>query len=127
MFKKYRVLVMMIVLSAVFGGTLILERCKPKTSNNTSQQPGNNEFVGDQTCKSCHVKENNEWMQSHHFMAMQPASDSTVTGNFNNASFTADGVTSKFFKKDGKFFINTQGDDGSNHDYEVKYLSLIHI
>ena len=33
----------------------------------------------------------------------------------------ADGVTSRFFKRDGKYFINTQGEDGKNHDYEVRY------
>ena len=54
-------------------------------------------------------------------MAMQPPNDSTVKGNFNNVSFTADGVTSRFFKKEGKYIINTQGEDGKNHDYEVKY------
>ena len=67
-------------------------------------------------------KQYNDWLQSDHFMAMQPPNDSTVKGDFNNVSFTADGVTSRFFKKEGKFFINTQGDDGSNHDYEVKYI-----
>jgi hypothetical protein len=54
-------------------------------------------------------------------MAMLPPNDSTVKGDFNNASFTGDGVTSSFFKKDGKFIINTQGEDGRNHDYEVKF------
>jgi len=52
---------------------------------------------------------------------MQPPNDSTVKGDFSDAVFTGDGVNSRFFKKDGKFFINTQGDDGVNHDYEVKY------
>ncbi|MGE5519571.1 MAG: cytochrome c3 family protein, partial [Candidatus Dadabacteria bacterium] len=42
-------------------------------------------------------------------------------GNFNNTIYTADGITSRFFKKDGKFFINTQGEEGSYHDYEIKY------
>ncbi|MBK9730752.1 MAG: tetratricopeptide repeat protein [Chitinophagaceae bacterium] len=50
------------------------------------------------------------------------ANDSTVYGNFNNAVLSADGVTSRFFKKDGKFFINTQGEDGKYYDYEVKYV-----
>jgi len=113
--------VMTALLFLVFSGTVILQRCSPKEAKKTPQQTGNNEFVGDQSCKSCHAKENNEWRQSHHFMAMQPSNDSTVLGNFDNATFTADGVTSRFFKKDGKFFINTQGDDGGNHDYEVKY------
>ncbi len=52
---------------------------------------------------------------------MQVANDSTVEGNFNNTTYTADGVTSHFFKKDDKYFINTQGADGNNHDYEIKY------
>jgi len=52
---------------------------------------------------------------------MQSANDSTVLGDFKNTTFVADGVTNKFFKKNGKFYINTQGDDGKNHDYEVLY------
>jgi len=52
---------------------------------------------------------------------MQPANDSTVLGDFNNTTFVADGVTSRFFKKDGTFYINTQGEDGKNHDFEVRY------
>jgi predicted CXXCH cytochrome family protein len=122
MFKKRMLLGVAGILFFVFSGTVILERCKPKDTKSASPQTGNNEFVGDRSCKSCHAKENNEWLQSHHFMAMQPANDSTVTGNFNNATFTGDGVTSNFFKKDGKFMINTQGDDGMNHDYEVKFI-----
>lgn len=122
MFRKRSVLVLCIFTIFLFFGTTMLERCKPKDRKNSLVQAGNNEFAGDQTCKSCHVKEHNEWIQSHHFMAMQPANDSTVTGNFNNSTFTADGVTSHFFKKDGKFIINTQGDDAKNHDYEVKFI-----
>jgi cytochrome c553 len=122
MFKKPKILVVFAITLFVFSGTFFLQRCKPKDAENTSQQNRNNEFVGDKSCKSCHANEHNEWQQSHHFMAMQPPTDSTVLGNFDNSSFTADGVTSRFFKKDGKFFINTQGDDGNNHDYEVKYI-----
>lgn len=82
---------------------------------------GSNEFIGDLACKNCHTKEYNDWQSSHHFKAMQPANDSTVKGDFNNVSFTSDGVTSKFFKKNNKFFINTEGEDGKNHDYEIIY------
>jgi hypothetical protein len=60
--------------------------------------------------------------KSDHFLAMQHPHDSTVLGDFNNATYSADGVTSKFFKRDGKFYINTQGEDGRNHDYEVLYV-----
>jgi hypothetical protein len=53
---------------------------------------------------------------------MLPPNDTTVKGDFNNQTFTADGVTSHFFKKEGKYFINTEGEDGNNHDFEVKYI-----
>ena len=121
MFTKPKILVVIAMGLFVFSGTFFLQRCKPKDAESTLQQNSNNEFVGDNSCKSCHAKEYDDWLQSHHFMAMQPPNDSTVLGNFDNSIFSADGVTSRFFKKDGKFFINTQGDDGNNQDYEVKY------
>ena len=121
MFKKPKILVVIAMTFFVFSGTFFLQRCKPKETENASLKNSQNEFIGDKSCKSCHANEYNDWLQSHHFMAMQPPNDSTVKGNFDNTSFTSDGVTSRFFKRDGKFFINTQGDDGNNHDYEVKY------
>ena len=121
MFTNTKILVAISMALLVFSGAIFLQHCKPKQSEDSSLQISNNEFVGDKSCKSCHANEYNDWLQSHHFMAMQPPNDSTVLGNFDNSSLTADGVTSKFFRKDGKFFINTQGDDGKNHDFEVKY------
>lgn len=79
------------------------------------------DFVGDKKCGSCHQKEYAEWKISDHAKAILPATDSTVEGNFNNATFIADGVTSRFFRREKRFFVNTQGPDGSNHDYEIKY------
>ncbi|HET8828767.1 MAG TPA: multiheme c-type cytochrome, partial [Pelobium sp.] len=79
------------------------------------------QYVGDLTCKSCHQKEYGLWKTSDHAKAMELPNDSTVKGDFNNTTYTADGVTSKFYKTGSKFFINTQGEDGKNHDYEVAY------
>ena len=121
MVKRRMIFVVIAMTTFIVAGSIILQRCKLKEDAVTSPQIGLNEFTGDQSCKSCHSNEYNEWLQSHHFRAMQAAIDSTVEGNFSNSIFSADGVTSRFFKKDGKFFINTQGEDGSNHDYEVKY------
>lgn len=98
-----------------------IEYCKPKDVDTDTKKTQANAFVGDQQCKSCHAPEFKDWQQSDHYKAMQKPNDSTVLGNFNNTSYTADGISSRFFKKDGKFYINTQGNDGSNHDYEVKY------
>lgn len=121
MFNKSTFLITIAIGFMVIAGTVILQQCSPSNTKVNSLIAGNNAFVGDQSCKSCHAKENNEWLQSHHFMAMQPPNDSTVKGDFNNVSLTADGVTSRFFKKDGKYIINTQNEFGKNQDFEVKY------
>jgi predicted CXXCH cytochrome family protein len=58
---------------------------------------------------------------SHHDQAMQPATAETVRGNFNDVRVSDRGVTSRFFKRDGKFFVNTEGRDGLPADFEVRY------
>lgn len=80
-----------------------------------------NHYVGNISCVSCHKTEHDQWSTSHHFMAMQPANDLTVLGDFNNVIFVADGVTSRFFKKNNKFYINTEGEDGKYQDFEIKF------
>lgn len=78
-------------------------------------------FLGDQVCASCHQKEFQDWKESHHDKAMQIASKTTVLGNFNNSSFKSQGITSKFFKKDDLFFVNTEGRDGNYQDFKIEY------
>ena len=106
---------------ALVTSVFIMERCKPQNNSSTDITNSTNSYTGDQQCRNCHASQYNDWLKSDHFKAMQNPVDSTVLGNFNHASYTADGVTSTFFKRNGKFIINTQGDDGKNHDYEVKY------
>lgn len=117
-----RRLTVIIFLAAFFTVFILLtEFCRPKSRAEPVAMAGNNEFVGDAQCQSCHPTEFSEWKTSDHFKAMMPASDTTVLGDFNNRSLTADGIRSSFFKKNGKYIINTQGPDGRNHDYEVLY------
>ena len=52
---------------------------------------------------------------------MDLADDQTVLGDFDGASFTHFGVTSTFFRRDGQFFVRTDGPDGQLHDYEIAY------
>ena len=44
-----------------------------------------------------------------------------MLGNFNDAGFEHAGVRSRFFRKDGKFFVETDGRDGKLAVFEVKY------
>lgn len=110
------------IISIIFYFSVI--SCNPTDSTNKDvdiEEKLPAEYVGGQQCKSCHEEAYKDWKMSDHYQAMQHANDSTVLGDFNNATFTADGVISKFFKRDGKFFINTQGASGTNEDFEVLY------
>lgn len=111
--------IVILVFIAALGAMISSERCT--TPENQSEQTSPNAYAGSVSCQGCHQQEHADWLLSHHYKAMLPANDSTVAGDFNNVTYTADGVTSKFFKQNGKFFINTEGEDGSYHDYEVLY------
>lgn len=78
-------------------------------------------FVGSKTCIECHEKEYHLWVGSDHDNAMDTAIASTVLGDFNNAEFTRNGTTSKFYKKDGKFYVYTEGPNGMPGDFQIAY------
>src|SRR5262245_63548570 len=78
-------------------------------------------FVGRQACVGCHEAVARSYSGSHHDRAMEPATEATVLGDFGGATFTHFGVTSTFTKKDGKFFVRTDGPDGKLSDYEIAY------
>lgn len=78
-------------------------------------------FVGSGACAGCHQAEAKLWDASQHKAAMQHATDSTVLGDFNDAGFDNFGVHSRFFRRDGKFLVETDGPDGKLAEFEVKY------
>jgi len=79
-------------------------------------------FVGRQSCVQCHQPQHDAWHGSHHDLAMDRATDETVLGDFKDAELMHHGQTSRMFKRDGKFFVNTEGPDGKLADFEVKYV-----
>jgi len=81
-----------------------------------------NEYLGASSCASCHSKEYQDWQHSDHYLAMQTVSDSSVLGDFNGTRFSSDGVQSLLSKHGEKYTINTEGPDGTNLDFEVKYI-----
>ncbi len=78
-------------------------------------------YVDEATCAECHAPQHRAWSGSHHDLAMQPATPETVLGDFDGARFTHGGVTSRFFVRDGRFFVNTEGADGRLTDFELAY------
>jgi len=88
-------------------------------------------FVGSQICTGCHQAEAKLWNTSQHKVAMQHVTDKTVLGNFNDASFDHYGVHSRFFRKDRKFLVETDGPDGQRwfHIFpneEIKHDDVLH-
>ncbi|MEZ5147775.1 MAG: cytochrome c3 family protein [Bacteroidales bacterium] len=87
---------------------------------------GSPTFVGKESCIECHKVQYELWKGSDHDLAMDHASDSTVLGDFNNAELVAQGHTHKFYKKEDKFFVFTDGADGKMQEFEVKYTFGYH-
>lgn len=79
------------------------------------------EYVGLETCVQCHAEQVKLWQGSHHDLAMQHADEDTVLGDFSETKFSYAGITSKFYKKNKKFMVRTDGANGKLQDYEVKY------
>ncbi|HEY7300165.1 MAG TPA: tetratricopeptide repeat protein [Xanthobacteraceae bacterium] len=52
---------------------------------------------------------------------MDHATGKSVLGDFNDATFDYYGVQSRFFRKDGKYFVETDGPDGKLATFEIKY------
>jgi predicted CXXCH cytochrome family protein len=78
-------------------------------------------YVGSETCAGCHRTEAQLWQSSQHSHAMDHATDKSVLGNFDDASFEYYGVRSRFFRNGGKFLVETEGPDGNLATFEVKY------
>jgi Cytochrome c554 and c-prime len=78
-------------------------------------------FAGKSSCIECHKKEYDLWLGSHHSMAMDSASEKSVLGNFNNFEFKHRGLTHRMFRKDGEFYIHTQGEGGNFQDFRIAY------
>jgi len=78
-------------------------------------------FVGSAKCERCHKAAYGKWKGSHHDLAMEHATDNTVLGDFNDAVLRHNGIETRFFRKDGKFFVHTQGPEGKPGDFEIAY------
>jgi predicted CXXCH cytochrome family protein len=94
------------------------------TRSNIPAQPrqaAEQSFVGSQACSGCHQTEAKLWQNSQHRLAMDHATEQSVRGDFNNASFEYAGTRSRFFREGKKFLVETDGSDGKLATFEIKY------
>ena len=79
-------------------------------------------FTGSAACRDCHAEEYNLWRGSDHDLAMQPPGAATVLGDFNDAGFSYNGVTTRFYREGDRYMVHTDGEDGKMRDFEVAYV-----
>ena len=90
------------------------------------QQADSPDWQGAKVCARCHQQEYKDWRKSHHDLAMQAPSETAVLGNFKQASFKYNGVTTRFYRRGGRYWVRTDGPDGKLQDYPVQYVFGVH-
>lgn len=77
-------------------------------------------YLGSQVCAGCHEAALQAWEGSHHAWAWNPPETKRVLGDFEDASIEHKGVTTRFFSRGARYFIETDGPDGKLTEFEVK-------
>jgi len=78
-------------------------------------------LTGTESCRECHQTAYDRWKGSDHDHAMAVAREDTVLGDFNDTTFTDHGITSRFYRRDGKFLVYTEGPGGKMGEFEITY------
>ena len=101
---------------------ILLTLCGLFASQVALGNPTQSTFVGNGDCASCHASQVQDWTGSHHDLAMQEASEKTVLGDFDNATFVYEGVTTSFYRKGDEYWVKTDNENGELQDYRVAYV-----
>lgn len=117
----------LIVLLTAFGGAFLLTTLSLQqvwTDISTPRDISASEYVQSTDCVNCHPAQYETWYATYHRTMTQEANHTAVVGDFDNATFTYKGVTSRFWQEDGRYFIDTLSldtPDGGNQlqTYEV--------
>ncbi|UVC14448.1 tetratricopeptide repeat protein [Mesorhizobium onobrychidis] len=78
-------------------------------------------FVDEKRCASCHADQAAAFSKSNHAKAMAVANENTVRANFDGARFEHDGILTTFLKRGGEYLVRTEGPDGKEGEFQVKY------
>lgn len=93
----------------------------PLGSERARTAAGPPDYVGRERCVGCHQAAATAWAGSDHDLAMDTATEATVLGDFDDVELTAHGITSRFFRRHGGFWVYTEGPDGEMAEFEVSH------
>ncbi|MBX7221180.1 MAG: hypothetical protein K1Y36_14625 [Blastocatellia bacterium] len=105
-------LVLVGVFLALAVVTLIFTRSQVQAMRELKPELAQVEYAGSASCQECHKAEFDHWSESHHHKMNQIATPETVVGDFNNATYTFNGVTSRMYRKGNDFYIYTMDLNG---------------
>jgi predicted CXXCH cytochrome family protein len=112
----------LIALMAVFlTGFLMTDAGESRAASDDTSAPAMPAFVSSESCAECHADAFKAWRDSHHGWALREPTEGNVLGDFDDAVFESGGIRSRFFRRDGSYFVETDGADGKPAEYEIKY------
>ena len=79
-------------------------------------------FVGDQSCRSCHELEWEDWKGSHHDYAIAEADDEVVRGDFDDVEFFDGDDRYFFYRDDDRFMVDIKEVERPVQTYEILYI-----
>ena len=119
--KRWEILGLVSLLVIVV--TIPLSLLRPTSPHvGTELDPTEAVFSGTASCVDCHRPQYEKWLGSDHDLAMDIADEQTVLGDFGDVEFTHAGVTSRFYRRDGGFFVWTEGPGGEMAEFEVTHV-----
>jgi len=78
-------------------------------------------YLGAESCAGCHEQAYSDWQASDHFKAMQEPTADSVLGDFSDVKVNFHGISSRFFQRDGDYFIDTANRDGKPQTFKIDY------
>ncbi|WP_421696468.1 HEAT repeat domain-containing protein [Aestuariivirga sp.] len=78
-------------------------------------------YAGSGSCAQCHAAETSAWAASDHAWALKEPDAKSVLGDFNDVHFTNKTIATRFFMKDGGYFVETEGASGKPETFSVRY------
>jgi Flp pilus assembly protein TadD len=117
---------------ALVASTLVVASCPLSVAREALRRPpaktvleSEARFVGRERCAKCHEKAATAWAGSHHDHAMEEATPASVRGDFGDGTrettFEGDGLRARFFRRGGKYVVETEGPGGKYQEFEVAY------
>ena len=77
------------------------------------------DYVGSAACADCHDAEHAAWTGSYHQLAWTLPAPATVLGDFDEATFTHAGVTTRFERDGDAYVVIAPGPEGPEQRFEV--------